>query len=132
MKIFKSLALIGGLALITANLSAQAQGGKQPMDPQQMAQKMTDRVKQNVTGITPDQESKILAAEQTFVNGMQDARSSSNGDPDTMKSKMQPLKDARDAQIKTILSADQYAQYQKMPAAHMGGHSGGTGSSSGN
>ncbi len=130
MKILKSIALIGGLAFITANVSAQAQGGKQQIDPQQRAQKMTDNVKQNVTGITPDQESKILAAEQTFTKGMQDAWSSSNGDHDAMKSKMQPLKDARDAQIKTILTADQYTQYQKMEAEHKGGHGGGN--SSGN
>jgi len=126
MKILKSLAFIGGLALITANVPAQAQGGeKQQMDPQQRAQKMTDNIKQNVTGITPDQESKILAAEQTFTKGMQDAWSSSNGDRDTMKSKMQPLKDTRDSQIKTILTADQYTQYQKLEASHQGGHSGG-------
>ena len=126
MKILKSIALIGGLAFITANVSAQAQdGGKQQMDPQQRAQKMTDNIKQNVTGITPDQESKILAAEQTFTKGMQDAWSSSNGDHDAMKSKMQPLKDTRDAQIKSILTADQYTQYQKMEASHQGGHKSG-------
>jgi len=125
MKIFKSLALIGGLAFITATTSAQAPSGKQQMDPQQMAQKRTDRIKQNVTGVTADQESKILAAEQTFTKGMQDAWSSSNGDRDAAKSKMQPLKDALDAQIKTILTSDQYTQYQKMEASHQGGHKSG-------
>jgi periplasmic protein CpxP/Spy len=130
MKIFKSLAFRGGLAFITANVSAQApSGGKQQMDPQQMAQKMTDHVKQNVTGITPDQESKILAAEQTFTKGMEAARNTSNGDRDAMKSQMQPLKDNRDAQIKTILTADQYAQYQKMEASHQSGHGNGGGNS---
>jgi len=130
MRILKSLALIGGLAFITANVSAQAQqSGKQQMDPQQRAQKMTDNIKQNVTGITPDQESKILSAEQTFTKSMQDAWSSSGGDRDAMKSKMQPLKDARDAQLKTILTADQYAQYQKMEAEHKSVHSSGNGNS---
>lgn len=122
MKIFKSLALLCGLAFLTASVSAQGQGGRQQMDPQQMAQRMTNHIKQNVSGITPDQESKILAAEQTFSKGMQDAWSSSNGDRDAIKSKMQPLKDARDAQIKSILTADQYAQYQKMEATHQGMH----------
>lgn len=130
MKIFKSLALVGGLAFIIANVSAQAyQSGKQQMDPQQMAQKMTDRVKQYVAEITPDQESKILTAEQTFSKGMQDAWSSSNDNRDAMKNKMQPLRDARDAQIKPILTADQYAQYQKMEAEHEGGHGSGNGNS---
>jgi periplasmic protein CpxP/Spy len=123
MKIFKSLAIAAGLAFIAINVSAQDQGTK--MDPQQMAQKMTASIKEKVTGITPDQESKILAAEQDFAKGMQDAHSSSNGDRDAMRAKMQPLKETRDAKIKTILTADQYTQYQKMEAAHQGGHKGG-------
>lgn len=114
MKIFKSLAFIGGLALVAANGSAQAQGGGQKMNPQQMAQKMTDRVKQSVTNITDDQAKQILAAEQDFANGVQAARANSNGDRDAMHTQMETLKSTRDAKIKTILTADQYAQYQKM------------------
>lgn len=120
MKTLKSFALIAGVVFITANAVAQPQQGK--MDPQQMAQKMTDRVKQNVTGITPDQEKQILAAEQDFTTGMQSARSSSNGDRDAMRTQMESLKGTRDAKIKTILTADQYTQYQKMEAEHQGGH----------
>jgi periplasmic protein CpxP/Spy len=129
MKILKSLAVIAGLALVTATVSAQNQGGGAAnMDPNARAQKMTADIKQNVTGITTDQESKILAAEQEFTKGMQDAYTSSNGDRDAMRSKMQPLKDARDTKIKAILTADQYAQYQKFEATqHQGGHRGGGG-----
>ena len=120
MKTFKSLALLAGLAFITAGVSAQSQGHGQ-MDPATMAQKMTDRVKQNVNAITPGQESQILAAEQDFATGMQTARNNSNGDHDAMHSQMQTLKSTRDAKIKTILRDDQYAQYQKMEASHQGG-----------
>lgn len=118
------MAIIAGLAFITLHVSAQSQGGAK-MDPQQMAQKMTDRVKQNVTGITADEEKQILAAEQDFVTGMQTARANSNGDRDAMHTQMETLKSTRDAKIKTILTADQYTQYQKMEAAHQGGHGGG-------
>ena len=123
MKILKSLALVAGLAFITANVSAQAaatQGGNKP-DPQKMAQQQTDRIKQNVTGITPAQESQILAAEQDYSKSMQDAWSSSNGDKEAMKSKMEPVKAARDAKLKTILTADQYTQYQNMHPGHRQG-----------
>jgi len=124
MKPFKSLALLAGLALVTANVSAQAASDQGNPDPKNMAQKMTANVKQNVTGITPDQETKIEAAEEDFAKGMNDARSSSNGDHDAMRAKMQPLRDARDAKMKTILTADQYTQYQKAEAARSG-HRGG-------
>jgi len=86
---------------------------------------MTDKVKQNVTGISADQESKILAVEQDFLKAMQDARAASNGDHEAMKAKMQPAKESRDTKIKAILTADQYAQYQKAEEAHKGGHKGG-------
>ncbi|HXB11208.1 MAG TPA: hypothetical protein VNZ45_04425, partial [Bacteroidia bacterium] len=76
------------------------------------------RIKKNVTGITSDQESKILAVEQEFAQGAQDARNSSNGDREAMKSKMQPLRASRDAKIKEILTAEQYAQFQTMEASH--------------
>ncbi len=132
MKFFQSVALVAGLAFITAGASAQTSTATPPagmsggqgmnMDPNQRAQKMTEQVKQNVTGITPDQESKILAAEQTFAKGAQDASISSNGDRDAMRSKIQPLRETRDAQLKGILTADQYGQYQKWQASHpMGG-----------
>jgi len=113
MKFIKSLTLIAGLALVVFNVSAQQRA---PMD----AQTMTNNIKEKVTGITPDQESKILAANQEFVSGMQDARNSSNGDRDAMRSKMQPIREARDAKMKAILTADQYAQYQKMEQEHRG------------
>jgi hypothetical protein len=114
MKTLKSLVLIAGLVFASFNSFAQERNN---MTPQQMAQKQTERIKQNVTGITSDQESKILAAEQEFAQGAQDARNSSNGDREVMKSKMQPLRATRDAKIKEILTPDQYAQFQTMEAS---------------
>ena len=124
MKIIKSLALAAGLAIMTANVSAQE---KTPgMDPQAMAQKQTNQIKASVTGITPDQESKILAVEQEFTKAMQDARASSNDDRDAMRAKMEPARQTRDTKIKAILNADQGAQYDKYIAGHqMVGHKGG-------
>jgi periplasmic protein CpxP/Spy len=124
MKILKSLALVAGLAFVTTGVSAQSEG-RGNVDPQTMAQNMTNRVKQNVTGITADQETQILAAEKDFATGMQTAKSNSNGDKDAMHSQMETLKSTRDTKIKSILTADQYAQYQKMETSHQDGHKGG-------
>jgi hypothetical protein len=115
MKTLKLTALAAGLAFVTLNVSAQERGN---MDPQQMAQKQTDDIKKSVTGVTADEESKILAVEQDFSKSAQDARTSSNGDREAMRAKMKPLRESRDAKIKGILTADQYAQYQKMEESH--------------
>jgi hypothetical protein len=115
MKILKSLALAAGLAFITANVSAQE---KAQIDPQKWAQKQTEQIKASVSGITADQESKILAVEQDFAKSMQEAKASSNGDRDAMRAKMQPARESRDSKIKAILNAGQGAQYDKYISAH--------------
>jgi periplasmic protein CpxP/Spy len=123
MKIYKLLAVTAGLAFITANVSAQAKGPGG--DPAQMAQKQTAQIKSMVTGITPDQESKILAIEQQFDKTMQDAKASSNGDRDAMRAKLEPARQDRDTKIKAILTADQATQYDKMVEAHQAAHKAG-------
>jgi hypothetical protein len=120
MKIFKSIALFSTVAFFTMHVSAQT-STQNSSELQQMAQKMTAEVKSHVTGITPDQESKIVVVEKDFAQGMNEARNQSNGDRDAMRTKMQPLKKTRDAKIKTILTADQYAQYEKSESGHAGG-----------
>ncbi len=117
MKTLKMLALA---TVCTVALGASAQE-HQKMDPQQMAQKQTDNIKQHVSGITPDEESKILAIEQDFSKAAQDARTSSNGDRDAMKAKMEPLRQNRDAKIKAVLTVDQYTQYSQMEKDHQSG-----------
>jgi hypothetical protein len=122
MKILKSIAFVAGLALITMNTSAQERNN---MTPEQMAQKQTNNIKEKISGITSDQETKILAVEQEAANAMQDARSSSNGDKDAMRSKMKPIRETRDAKLKAIFTTEQYTQYQAMEESHMGSHQGG-------
>jgi len=119
MKILKSFVFVAGLAFFAIQASAQTTTQTSP-ESQNMAQKMTASVKQTVTNITPDQENTILAIEETYANGMIEARNSSNGDREVMRSKMVPLKATRDSQMKTVLTADQFAQYQKAEAAKAG------------
>lgn len=115
MRTFKYFLLLTGMTLFAANIFAQDQNNP---DPVAMAQKMTAEVKRVVPSITSDQETKITAIEQDYAKGMNAARTNSGDDRAAMRSKMQPLKATRDAQIKTILTADQYAQYEKAEAAH--------------
>lgn len=119
MKTLKSFATA---IFICASVSLMAQRGN--MDPQQMAQKATENIKEHVTGITSDQETKILAIEQDFTKSAQDVRSSSNGDREAMRSKMEPLRKDRDAKIKAVLTDAQYTQYTQMEKDHQWGGGG--------
>ena len=122
MKTLKTLAL-ASVCIIALNASAQEH---QKMAPNQMAQKQTDNIKQHVTGITPDEESKILVIEQDFSKAAQDARANSNGDRDAMKTKMESLRQERDTKLKGVLTPDQYTQYTQMPKEQWGGKRGGS------
>ena len=112
MKIFKSLALVAGLAFITANISAQQAA---QMDYKAAGKAQTEQVKQNVTGITSDQENKIASVEEAFVKAMVDAKHNTPNH-DEAHAKMETIRQDRDAKVKAILTADQGSQYDKYMA----------------
>jgi hypothetical protein len=124
MKILSSFVLITGMAFITAHTIAQAPAvsstaqNKNVSDANAMAQQLTNAVKQAVTGVTQDQESNILAVEKDYSKGVIDVRNSTSSnmtssDKMAKYNQLGSLKETRDAKIKTILTADQYTQYQK-------------------
>lgn len=117
MKTFKSYVLLIGLTLGAMTVSAQE---KCTMDQRQTSQKQTDLIEKNVTGLTSDQKSRILTVEQDFAIGTQVVCTGSNGNRDTIASKKPSLNETLDLQIKTILTANQYIQYQKMVETHKG------------
>jgi len=127
MKTLNSFMLLAGIVFITAHATAQAPAAttnaqnKNGSDANAMAQQLTESVKRTVTGITPDEESKILAAEQDYSKGIIDVRNTNPGagsQSDKMASynKVMALAQTRDTQLKSILTADQYTQYQKTAA----------------
>jgi hypothetical protein len=113
-EILKSLTLLVGLACIAMNASAQT---KSTMTSEQMAQKETDKVKMNVTGVTSDQESKIWVVEEKHSKACEEAKTAANGDKDAFKSKKKQLCETRDEKMKAILTTNQYVQYAKMEKA---------------
>jgi len=122
MKIFSVLILTAGLSFTAGHINAQATAqNKTGSDANAMAQQITAVVKQMVAGVTPDQESNILAAEQDYSKGVLDVRNSTAGNNNMSSSEkmdkynqLEALRQTRDAKIKTTLSADQFAQYQKV------------------
>ena len=114
MRIPKIIAT-ASLAFVALTVSAQE---KADLDFQKMAQIQTYQVKQSVKGLTPDQEQKILNIEQSFTQAMQQAHANSEGDHDAMHNQSVQLRSARDMRMKLVLTANQYAEYQKMQAAN--------------
>lgn len=121
MKAFNYILLASGLAFFTIHISAQAPATTSPStgkvqttaNANAMAKQLTAGVKQTVTGVSPAQESKILAAEQDYSTGVLGVRDDKSADKMARYNKLESLRTTRDSQIKTILTTDQYAQYQK-------------------
>lgn len=57
----------------------------------------------------------MLALEETYSKGMEQSRSGFSGTRDEMRIKIRNLKEDRDYKLRSVLSADQFAQYQNMP-----------------
>jgi hypothetical protein len=110
MKILKSVLSLG-LAFIALNVSAAK---KSDIDIQKFAELQTSNIMSNVKDVTSDQENKILLIEQESDNALLEARNSD--DSDALKSR---IRQNRDEKIKTILTADQFVQYQRMQAAQV-------------
>ena len=122
MKTIYTLLFMAGLTFAANTISAQASTSTsakptQASNATTIAQGLTSAVKQTVTGVTPDQEKKIMSAETDYANGLLDVRNSnpsagSQNDKMASYNKVMALGQTRDAQIKSILTDDQYTQYK--------------------
>jgi hypothetical protein len=100
MRTLKAL-IFASLCTITISTVAQSDVPSQTNTPQQR----TNYIKQHVSDVTSDQESKILSIEQQCSTAMQ---STTNN-----KAKDSILRSS-DSQIKAVLTPDQYTQYEKI------------------
>ncbi len=104
----KKLLLVGAFVLAMSAVSF-GQGRMQRTPDQQVEQ-----LKTQVTGITDDQATKIKAIYTVSAKSMDSLRTANaGGDMRAMFTKMQPINDAANAKIKTVLTASQVAEFQK-------------------
>jgi len=100
------ISMIALLLLIGGTVCAQNQGG-QRRTPEERLKMQVDAVKTALT-LTDDQTSKvtaILAATAKRTDSLRQANQ--GGDRTAMMGLMKPISDARDAQIKAVLTPDQ-------------------------
>src|SRR4051812_44495401 len=90
------------LFAVGASTMSFAQGPQQRTPAEQL-----ERLKTQITGISDDQGTKILAIYAANTKSMDSLRASLNGDMSGMREKMAPLRAAQTAKIKAVLTADQ-------------------------
>jgi protein CpxP len=93
--------------LIGISAVSHAQG-RQRRTPEEQATALKTSL-----SLTDDQTAKVTAILQASAKSQDSVRTASGGDRDAMRAKMMPMREATNAKIKAVLTADQAAAYQK-------------------
>lgn len=135
MKTLAKIALSAvALALVSAPL-AQAQSDAAPKGERRgpggpggpgggnMAERAQEVAEQ--LGLTADQKTKFLALMKTQRDEMAKIRDEAGGDREKMQEKLRALRERNQAEVKAILTAEQFAKWQELMP--QGGRRGGPG-----
>jgi hypothetical protein len=99
--------------LLSLVLSVNAQD-KQPMNPQEKAQKLTDWMKTSLK-LTDDQVAKVQPINLKYAQKMADTKNSSQ-DQNAKMAAMKADEEAKDAELKAVLTPEQYSSWQTKKA----------------
>lgn len=106
-----ALLMVGGLAM--------AQGprreGKMKMDPKERAEKMTERMAKEYS-LNEAQKKELLDANLALNEKMAKKAEDSKAEKQQMHKEMKANRDAYEAQLKKIMTEEQYASYTKNQA----------------
>jgi protein CpxP len=88
--------------------------GRMQATPEERSKQMQTEYK-----LSDDQTSKVMAVFTAQAKTRDSIRTSSNGDRQAMMQAMRPMMEATSAKLKTILTPEQYAAYEKANAERM-------------
>lgn len=117
MKTFLSVVMTL-IVVSSLNLAlAQPGGGRggPNMDPTEMATRQTERMT-TALDLNEEQAASIQEINLTYANIMMEAREKRTGDREEMRATMEGIRTDKDAEIKTVLTEEQYATFVKLQA----------------
>lgn len=109
---------LGFLLLATiffASVAMAQPGGQRNFDPKEMAKRQTEELTKEL-GLNKDQAKKVLELNTKSMEKMSEMRGQmrdGGGDREAMLEKMQKSRDEQNAEMKKILTDDQYKKYEK-------------------
>ena len=112
----KKLALLVWVVLLGTTISiAQNLGGQRNFDPEEMAKRQTEELTK-VLDLDKSQVKKVSELNMKAADQMAEMRkemAGGNGDREAMRQQMGEMRKKQNAEMKKILSDDQYKKYQK-------------------
>ena len=121
IKVFAAILFF--FAVCTA-VNAQ-RGGGQPPSPEDMAARQTDQMTKKLN-LDEAQTAKVKEINLTYAKKMLETRENNRGDRQAMREAITPIQEEKNAELKTILTEEQYKSYEEM-LAKRGGRRGGQG-----
>ncbi|WP_075591055.1 DUF4890 domain-containing protein [Labilibacter marinus] len=94
-------------AFLVLSISVNAQGPQRGGTPEEMAKKQTEKMKKDLS-LSEDQVTKVSAINLKYAKKIDEVRNNASGDRAAMRESMQPIRKARNAEMKKVLSEDQY------------------------
>lgn len=108
-----SLLLVAVFALTFASLAQER--GQRSFDPEKMAERQTEELTEAL-GLSEEQQEQVLALNTEVAENMQAMRKEMQDedmDRETMREKMQEIRDEQNAKLKEILTEAQYEKYEE-------------------
>ncbi len=81
--------------------------GKAQKDPAARAEDTTERMTKQL-GLSEEQAAKVAVINSTYAEKMKAERAQSEADREARKTRMRAMKDARDAELKNVLTPEQF------------------------
>ena len=101
-------------AMFFATVAMAQPGGQRNFDPKEMAKRQTEELTKEL-GLNKDQAKKVLELNTKSMEKMSEMRGQmrDGGNREAMREKMQKQREEQNAEMKKILTEDQYKKYEK-------------------
>lgn len=103
------------LALGFLTLHAQRNTDRPPMDPEKMAEKQTARMTEKL-GLDEKQAEKVEAINLKYAKQQVEKKEKAKAEREEMKAERKKTQDARMAELKQVLTSEQYTELEKAQA----------------
>ena len=113
---------------LSLNFVAIAQQGRGPrnFDPKEMAERQTNQMEE-VLKLTAEQLPKVEALNLEYAQKMKEARDEAGDDREAMRANMRKMMQAKDVELKKILTAEQWTTLEAERKQRMENRRGGGG-----
>lgn len=112
------------LLFFQASLFAQQGRGARNMDPKEFAQRQTTQMKQSLA-LTEEQLPKIEKLNLEYAEKMKVVRDQAGDDREAMRSKVMAMMKEKDAELKKVLTSEQWTKFEADRKERMQNRSGG-------